>query len=193
MNSPEWCISKLSWLAKHLREIQELANFEAKAIRSYQQAHVDCSRFRCCKMNFNHTRCVGYMNTSYCCSSWKTVSYLHPSESGYPSLEWNQPLQQNTEHRRQLVLSLCCLGPGKTPQPMIVAAWMTQHHHLEWPSWGAPAHPPKRVNEAPELITMLRSAETAKPCLHYTCMFESMDIPAKPDSSVRQVKCSLLT
>jgi len=77
-----------------------------------------------------------------------TVPYLHPSESGYPSMEWTQPLQHNTEHRLQLVLLLFCEGPQKSPQPVIVAEWMSSHHRLEWPSWGPLAHPSKRINEA---------------------------------------------
>ena len=66
------------------------------------------------------------------------LPHLHPSQSGYPSLELTQPSQHSTEHHWLPVLSPCCHGPGKSPQPLIVADWMSPHLLPEWPSWGPP-------------------------------------------------------
>jgi len=70
--------------------------------------------------------------------SYHAVPYLHPSQSGYPSLEWTQPSQHSTEHHWQPALSLCSHGPGKSPLPLIVADWTSPHLLPEWPSWGPP-------------------------------------------------------
>ena len=57
-----------------------------------------------------------------------TVPYLHPSESGHPSLEWTQPMQHSTELCWQLVVLPLCCHPGEASPVLLGDHWRTFHH-----------------------------------------------------------------